>query len=425
VPQPTNVSTVSDTTTICLPSIFAIPFAISEQTINALIRCRVKPSRTHPNAILTDVKLVWVAGLHPQFASAARIVSSNLLDLKSLAENRAGFARSALFDRVAGLLFESEGELSPEVRTLIDQILTGLIHQVEADVRKKVAGRLAGLESAPHSLIKVLANDEFEIAAPILFHSPVLTSEDLIEIVNAKSPEHREAIAKRAKIPADVVSALVAVKEPRVIAALIANTGAVIPRAVFHDLIALAQRMSSLSKPLVERRDMPKDLAHQMFWFVSAALRQTIVQRYSIDAKEIDGILAEVLAEKGLSLSEGKGKAARWAAGEVMALVAKAKAGDTEEFTKALAVVIGVDLPTAAKIVSDMGGEPLAIACKAVGADKSQFTTIFLQLDFKRFGKARPMSFLDGVAKIYDALPQSKASAMVRLWSLQGTAKAV
>ena len=81
-----------------------------------------------------------------------------------------------------------------------------------------------------------------------------------------------------------------------------------------------------------------------------------------------------------------------------------------------------MDIRTATKIVSDMGGEPLAIACKAVGADRSQFTTIFMQLDFKRFGKARPMSFLDGVSRIYDAMPQAKARAMVQLWGLQSAA---
>ncbi len=352
-------------------------------------------------------------------------MSSNLLDLKSLAENRASFARNALFDRVAGMLFESEGELSPEVRTLIDQILTGLIHQVEADVRKRVAGRLANLESAPRELVKLLASDEFEIAAPILYHSPVLTTEDLIAIVNAKSPEHREAIAKRANVPADVVNALVAIKEPRVIETLLANSGAVIPRAVFHDLVALAERTNSLCRPLTERRDMPKDLAHQMFWFVSSALRQVIVQRFSIDAKELDGVLAEVLAEKGLTARPGNGKGFHWNAGEVNALVGKAKARDVPGFTKALAVVTGVDTATAAKIVSDMGGEPLAVACKSVGADKSQFTTIFLQLDFDRFGKPRPLSFLEGVVRIYDAIPQAKARAMVQLWGLQGAAKAV
>lgn len=347
-----------------------------------------------------------------------------MLDLKSLAENRTGFARSALFDRVAGLLFESEGELSDEVRSLIDQILTGLIHQVEADVRKKVACRLANLQSAPHGLIKELAADEIDIAAPILFHSPVLSTQDLIDVVNAKTPEHREAIAKRASIPAEVVSAIVALKEPRVIQTLLANVGAAIPRSIFHELVAMAETSEGVRKPLIERRDIPKDIAHQMFWFVSAALRQSIVQRFTIDTKELDAIIAEVAAERQLKFAPQAQRASTWTAGEVQALVAKAKAGDVAGFTRALEMVIGVDSKMAQKIVADMGGEPLAIACKAVGADKSQFTTIFMQLDYKRYGKARPMSFLESVSKIYDALPQAKAKALVRVWSLQGDALA-
>lgn len=347
-----------------------------------------------------------------------------MLDLKSLAENRTGFARNALFDRVAGLLFESEGELSDEVRTLIDQILTGLIHQVEADVRKKVACRLANLNSAPHGLVKALAADEIEIASPILFHSPVLSTQDLIEIVNATSPEHREAIAKRASVPADVVKALVSVKEPRVIQALLANVGAVIPRSIFNDLVSLAESVDTIRRPLMDRRDFPKDLAHQMFWFVSAAMRQTILQRFSIDPGELDAIIAEVINEPTLRISPQSQRVSSWSTGEVQALVAKAKAGDIPGFTKALEIVTGVDAKTAARIVADMGGEPLAVACKAIGADKSQFTTIFMQLDFKRYGKARPMSFLEGVAKTYDILPQQKAKAMMKVWAAHGQKQA-
>lgn len=101
-------------------------------------------------------------------------------------------------------------------------------------------------------------------------------------------------------------------------------------------------------------------------------------------------------------------------------MIAKVKAGDLHGFTLALATLIGVEPVVAAKIVADTGGEPLAIACKAVGADRSQFTTIFLQIDYKRFGKARPASHVQNVSKIYDLLPQTKAQTTVSLWNAQG-----
>jgi len=347
--------------------------------------------------------------------------SGELLNLKTLAENRAGFARSALFDRVSGLLFESEGELSPDVRALIDQILTGLIKHVEGDVRQKVAVRLSTLKTAPQDLTKLLANDAIEIARPILHHSPVLNDVDLIDIVQTKTTDHRVAIAKRPELGANVSRALAASKEPKVVEALLANMGAVIPRAVFADLVALAKATETIRRPLLSRKDMPKDLAHRMFWFVSAALRHTILERFSIDPQELDTIFAQLLAEKDAETElRTRTKAPPWTTGEVNALIAKVKAGDINGFAQSLGKIIGVDAETAAKIVSDTGGEPLAIACKAVGADRSQFTTIFLQLDYKRFGKARPISHVQNVTKIYDLLPKDKAMAAVSLWNAQG-----
>lgn len=347
--------------------------------------------------------------------------SGELLNLKALAENRAGFARSALFDRVSQLLFESEGELSPEVRTLIDQILTGLITHVEAEVRKKVSVRLSTLTSAPHALTKLLANDEIEIARPVLHHSPVLTDSDLIEVIDGQTVDHREAIAKRPNVPAGVSAALVAAKEPKVVEALLANLGAAIPRAVFDDLVVLSEAVDSIRKPLVLRKDMPKDLAHKMFWFVSAAIRHTILERFAVDPAELDGVLAEVLAEQDQQAVRRAFAKGNWTMGEVNALIGKLKAGDVPGFTTSLAQVVGVDLSVAAKIVADTGGEALAIACKALGADRSQFTTIFLQLDYKRFGKARPIAHVQNVSKIYDLMPKEKALAQVALWNAQAT----
>ena len=109
----------------------------------------------------------------------------------------------------------------------------------------------------------------------------------------------------------------------------------------------------------------------------------------------------------------------RAGAGAVNELVAKARAGDLNGFTAALGALIGVEPAVSARIVSDKGGEPLAIACKAIGADRAQFTTIFLQIDYQRFGKARPASHIQAVSKTYDLLPQASAQATVSLWNAQ------
>jgi uncharacterized protein (DUF2336 family) len=297
-----------------------------------------------------------------------------------------------------------------------------LIHQVERDVRKKVSVRLSKLKSAPHELTKLLAKDEIEIARPVLQHSPVLDDLDLIDVIETETVDHRQAIATRPDVSPDVCSALAKAKEPKVIQSLLANLGAAIPRAVFSDLVALSEAVEPLQRPLIARHDMPKDLAHRMFWFVSAAMRRAILEAFAVDPKELDSVLAEVLAEHDAEQAKKTkhGKASNWTMGEVNALIAKAKAGEISGFIMMLAELVGVDVAVAARIAADTGGEPLAIACKALGADRSQFTTLFLQLDYKRFGQARPVSHLQQASRIYDLMPKEKAMAQLTLWNAQG-----
>jgi uncharacterized protein (DUF2336 family) len=366
----------------------------------------------------------WPDEIHVHAVGTRLVMSQTMQDLTTLARDRSQVGRHALFDRVAGLLTDGGEELPANVTQLIDQILTGLLHQVEADLRKQLACRLATLEAPPRDLIRALANDDIEIAEPILARSPVLSSCDLLDIIEARSTAHREVIARRARIPAEVVTALVRMKEPKVLHALLSNAGAVIPRNVFNDLVAIAEGLEQIRSPLIRREDMPKDLACQMFWYVSAALRQSILERFSVDPRELDGIMAELVAERGAARVRPLPQQPNWTSGEVRALVAKARAGDIEGFTQALAIVTGVDLGTARRIVADMGGQPLAVACKAMGADRLELSAIVVQIDKLQTGLQRPLGFLADVARTYDAMTPQRAKALLKVWSLHSTVRA-
>jgi uncharacterized protein (DUF2336 family) len=183
-------------------------------------------------------------------------VHSTLEKLGCLARDRTPAGRTVLFDRVAGLLLESDEELPAGATALIDQILTGLLHEVEAEVRKKLACRIAMLECAPRDLIRALAADDIEIAEPILVQSPVLSTKDLLDVIEARSPAHREALARRAQMPGEVMAALVRLKEPQVLRSLLSNAGVSIPRNIFNDLVAIAEGMEQIRMPLVAREEL-------------------------------------------------------------------------------------------------------------------------------------------------------------------------
>ena len=351
--------------------------------------------------------------------------NNDLLSLKVLAENRAVFARTSLFERVSGLLFEGEGELKPEVRTLIDEILIGLIGQVELQVRQKVSERVSRLTAPPLALTKLLAGDEIAVASSILERSPALTERDLLAIIADATADHRNAIAKRATLSATISAALAAKHEAKVVEALLANTGAIIPTGVFEDLVALSKSVESIRKPLLLRGDLPKDLAHQMFWWVTAALRHVILERFAVDAKELDGILGEILHETRMKNALKVSSGFQWRQGELNAVVAKLKQGDIKGFTHGLAQLANIAPETAARIVSDPSGEAMVVLAKAIGADRSQITSIFLQLDYKRHGVARPLAQIETIARLYDAVPADRAKTTVVLWDAQIMASAV
>lgn len=355
---------------------------------------------------------------------AESVDNNELLSLKVLAENRAVFARSSLFERVSSLLFEGEGELRPEIRSLVDEILVGLIGQVEVQIRQKVSERISTLTAPPLALTKMLSSDEISVARPLLERSPVFSERELLAIIAAATADHRQAIAKRHSVSAAVSTALAAKQEAKVIEALLANAGAIIPASVLEDMVALSKSMESIRKPLLLRNDLPKDLAHQMFWWVTAAMRHVILERFAVDAKELDALLASILHDTQMKRALKAAPEAQWRQGELNAILAKLRQGDVKSFTLGLAKIANITPETAARIVSDTSGEPMVLLAKSIGADRSQITSIFLQLDYKRHGKARPLAQIETIARLYDAVPADRAKATVTLWDAQIVASA-
>src|SRR4051812_41760489 len=94
--------------------------------------------------------------------------------LLELARDKTVAGRRALVGIVSDLFFVSGEALSDRERSLMSEILRQLIHDVEVEVRRALAGRLAKEARAPRELVLALANDEIEVAHPILVHSSVL-----------------------------------------------------------------------------------------------------------------------------------------------------------------------------------------------------------------------------------------------------------
>src|SRR3546814_3404220 len=127
--------------------------------------------------------------------------------LRGLARDKSVEGRKRLVAIVADLLSERETVITAQERALMTDILKKLIHDVALPVRRALSERLAMAGNVPHEIVVILANDEIDVAAPILLKSDALLDIELIEIVRHRSPDHQRPVAMRRTVTEPVYDA--------------------------------------------------------------------------------------------------------------------------------------------------------------------------------------------------------------------------
>ena len=165
-------------------------------------------------------------------------------------------------------------------------------------VRQDVAKRLSERDDAPRELVLVLANDDIEVAHPLLLNNSVLHDVDLIEIIKHRTQAHQLAVSMRKNVSEDVSDALVETGDTGVITSLLENEDASISTASMEYIVAESKRVDTFQNPLINRKDLPPDMARKMYWWVSVAVRQHIVENFSIDPATIDDSIEDAVKDK-------------------------------------------------------------------------------------------------------------------------------
>jgi uncharacterized protein (DUF2336 family) len=172
------------------------------------------------------------------------------------------------------------------------------VREVSHDIRLKLSHRLADLPGTPRELAVLLANDEIDIASPILMRSRALQDTDLIEIIHHRSRQHILAVAMRRDLSMSVSDVLVETGHSDVIMALLNNQEATISEKTMAYIVDQSKHVDEFQEPLVHRRDLPRELAIKMCYWVSAAIRQFVIEKFQVDANEFDDTIEPILREQ-------------------------------------------------------------------------------------------------------------------------------
>jgi uncharacterized protein (DUF2336 family) len=245
-----------------------------------------------------------------------------------LARDKQESVRADLAAKIARFAPDLRPDETDKLKAMTYQVLETLIQDQAVRVRRVVAETLKDMNTAPAELIQRLARDpELSVAGPVLQYSPVLTDDDLLEIVRQLPvPGAAAAIAKRRKLGPVIADEIGNGADVDAITALLSNGSAQIREETLDRLVERAPQYPAWHRPLVERPKLSGSAIKKLAQFVAkdliaklqsrsdlqpgtiAELQQIVLQRLEGDAPEPDEAPAPPPAPEGPSklLAEAK-----------------------------------------------------------------------------------------------------------------------
>ena len=345
--------------------------------------------------------------------------------LFKLAHEKSKEGRESLYSAIGDLFERRANELQASERELMIEILERLSRDVEMSVRVSLANRLSEQGDAPYDLIHMLANDDVQVAYKILASSPVLRDADLVEVVRHRTMQHQLAVAIRKDVSEEVSAALVDTGTEDVIVTLLNNQDARISSDVLEYLAEESKRIDSYQKPLVRRPDLPSELAERMCYWVSAAVRNYIVENFDVDIDRLDDQMSATVSDVVDADEEKPAVAAErlvdrlFDGGNVSAEFAlkSLHQGQVSIFEFSFAKMVGIHPVLARRIIYEPGGEALGIAARAIGLERSVYLQIY-QLTRKARETDNRLS-KDEVVRLtqfFESITREAAYLVLRKW---------
>ena len=341
--------------------------------------------------------------------------------------------RDLLLRRLADLAVLPPGRMTPQERSLIDTVMASAVARLDATTRRRLAERIAQLPEGPPELTLALARDTIDVAAPVLRGGSGLQSSDLVQIVRDGSAEHQLAISERKLLPGAIVDALIDYAKPDALCRVLANPAAELSSRAMEILVRRSATETAFQPLLMARAELTTRLAQSMFWWAGPETRKDILTRHSTERRmmyaALDGVLEPGLAAADtddalrVTLSRLRPPVAMSKA-LLTRLVAIAACHMREEFTAELALAGRIRQETAFQIVSDLGGEALAVFAKANGLTRLEFKELFAAVSQLRTNEQPGDERLERITTVFDTISIDRADQVLHSWDWSISAEA-
>jgi uncharacterized protein (DUF2336 family) len=364
-------------------------------------------------------------------AETAEIEEPEAADPEQPAVSR---ARVALFKRLADVVCLPASRVNVFERSVTADLLVDMLREAPVEDRLRVARRLCGLTEIPPSLIRLLLRDQIEVAQPLLETCAALSDVDLVDCARNAGMEHRRLIAGRRGVGELVSEAVVEPMEPGAVELLLRNGEAKVSNAAIERIVAATRTSPRFASLLLRRPELRPHHAYVMFWWADAEVRKLILQRFAVSREVLQEATSDVFAlaaeegwsdpisRKALQFIERRQRnrqaLARSRFASLEEAVTAAGEGMSREIAEEISYLSGLKPMTGAKILTDPGGEPMAILCKATGLPRDAVRDLWRALRRSETDSAgRPSPALERVLIAYDTIAVDRAQTVLRYWN--------
>ncbi len=211
-------------------------------------------------------------------------------DVKALTESNTGEQRVAVAQKISHhYTGTNKRGLSPEQQKMAEEIFRLLAKDADATVRRSLSENLKLDRKIPKDIVRSLANDLEDVAAPMLEFSDVLDDRDLISIIRSAQtrPGHQEAIAKRKNLSEEVSQALIETNIASVARTLFSNDTVKFSDGACQKMLGNFGDNEEVMEALLMKHGLPENLISEMKRRLATNIREQLEKKYKAKLDEM------------------------------------------------------------------------------------------------------------------------------------------
>lgn len=344
--------------------------------------------------------------------------------------------RASLVRKLIDIVVLPASQISANERSLAGDILLQVVGRVEETLRAEIARRVARVPELPSALLRMLLLDEPLVAREILIGAEQIPEALLIEAARLGTTTHRALIARRLNLTTAVADALLAARESEIARQLLKRDDFTLSPHAVDMLVARSTMDAELPALLLRRRELEPAHGFMMFWWVDGERRRRILARFALNRGVIQDALEDLYPRvfrsrvsdpfvKEILIMLERRHRPRGANGEVVSMdmvrrtLHVARIDPSPEAVQAVAMIAGVSVELAARVLRDPGGEPYAVMCKALGIARDDFFA-FISHDDQGAEGSFTLARAEELLAIFDSMARDFARAVLRYWDWEG-----